>query len=146
MSDSLKLENQLCHRFYLLSNAFTRAYRPLLDELDITYPQYLVLMALWEVGDTTVATITGKTGIDAGAMTQILKKLTAKQLIQIRQDDNDKRVKIVCLTKPGKMLKASAELIPNQMLCRFNGLEKSEIEQLVHLLDKVNVCFKTANE
>lgn len=145
MSDSLKLENQLCHRFYLLSNAFTRAYRPLLDELDITYPQYLVLMALWEADAITIASLTEKTGVDAGAMTLILKKLVHKGFIAIQKDENDKRVRHVHLTKVGRELKASAETIPTQMLCKFNGLDLNEIEQLVQLLDKLGQCFDKAN-
>ncbi len=75
MSELLKLENQLCHRFYTLSNAFTRAYRPLLKALDITYPQYVTLMALWETDDITIAELLEKTVIDGGAMSLILKKL-----------------------------------------------------------------------
>ncbi|MFD1622299.1 MarR family winged helix-turn-helix transcriptional regulator [Thalassotalea marina] len=146
MSDSLKLENQLCHRFYLLSNAFTRAYRPLLDELDITYPQYLVLMALWEVGETTIASVTDKTGIDAGAMTQILKKLVSKGIVGIRKDEQDKRVKNVYLTADGQGLKKSATSIPSQMLCKFNGLDPSELKQLVSLLDRLNTCFKNVDD
>lgn len=78
MSELLKLENQLCHRFYTLSNAFTRAYRPLLKTLDITYPQYVTLMALWENDDITIANLLEVTDIDGGAMSLILKKLEAK--------------------------------------------------------------------
>ena len=73
--DTLKLESQLCHRFYTLSNAFTRAYRPMLKSLDITYPQYVVMMALWEQSNVTIAELLDKTVIDGGAMTLILKKL-----------------------------------------------------------------------
>ena len=68
MSELLKLENQLCHRFYTLSNAFTRAYRPLLKALDITYPQYVTLMALWETDHITIAELLDRTAIDGGAM------------------------------------------------------------------------------
>ena len=65
MSELLKLENQLCHRFYTLSNAFTRAYRPLLKALDITYPQYVTLMALWEDDDITIAELPNSLGVES---------------------------------------------------------------------------------
>ena len=142
MSDSLKLENQLCHRFYLLSNAFTRAYRPLLDKLGITYPQYIVLMALWESDAITIASLTGKTGIDAGAMTLILKKLVQKGLLDIRKDEQDKRVKHVHLTKSGRELKSRAEDIPAQMLCRFSGIDSGELQKLIQSLDQLGSCFE----
>lgn len=141
MSDALKLENQLCHRFYLISNALTRAYRPLLEKLDITYPQYLVMMALWEKDKITIAALTQKTGIDAGAMTLILKKLSQKKLIKIEKDEEDKRVKHVNLTIAGQDLKKSAETIPAQMFCKFNHLNDIEVKQLVNLLDKMTKCF-----
>lgn len=138
MSDHLKLENQLCHRFYLLSNAFTRAYRPLLDQLDITYPQYIVLMALWEKDNITLSSLTEKTGIDAGALTQILKKLSSKSLLAIEKSDSDKRVKYVQLTPKGNALKSDAAAIPPQMFCKFNDMSPTEIDTLMQLLDKLN--------
>ncbi|MBO9489287.1 MarR family transcriptional regulator [Endozoicomonas sp. G2_1] len=141
MSDSLKLENQLCHRFYLLSNAFTRAYRPLLEKLDITYPQYLVLMALWEEDNVTIASLISKTGIDPGAMTLILKKLVTKSVISITKDEQDKRVKHVCLTDTGSKLQAQAEEIPAQMLCRFDGVGVEELREHIQFLDKLSACF-----
>lgn len=141
MSESLKLENQLCHRFYLLSNAFTRAYRPLLDALDITYPQYVVLMALWENDHITIANLLQKSGIDGGAMTLILKKLTQKAYLTIERDENDKRVKYVTLTKQGQGLKAQASTIPATMFCKFDGLKKDEVNELITMLDKLKGCF-----
>ena len=73
-SDQLKLENQLCHRLYMASNSIVRAYREPLNELNITYPQYVVMMALWEKDKITITELLDKTLIDGGAMTQILKK------------------------------------------------------------------------
>lgn len=141
MSDTLKLENQLCHRFYLLSNAFTRAYRPMLDKIGITYPQYLVLMALWETDAITIASLTDKTGIDAGAMTLILRKLSDKGILEIRKSEKDKRVKHVHLTKSGRALKDEAQDIPTQMLCKFGGIDAEEFQRLIQSLDKLSSCF-----
>lgn len=141
MTERLKLENQLCHRFYTLSNAFTRAYRPLLKELDITYPQYVTLMALWEKSGVTVASLVQKTMIDGGAMSLILKKLEAKGFIVIEKDQADKRVKHVLLTIYGNKAKVKAGDIPIQMLCKLDGLSKEEARQLATLIDKLHGCF-----
>lgn len=141
MSDSLKLENQLCHRFYLLSNAFTRAYRPMLEALDLTYSQYLVLMALWEVDDITIAMLLERTGIDGGAMSPILKRLTQKAYIDIRKDEQDKRVKLVTLTEQGRALKQQAAAIPTQMLCKLDNMALTEAKALIEQLDKLKQCL-----
>jgi DNA-binding MarR family transcriptional regulator len=141
MSDMLKLENQLCHRFYTLSNAFTRAYRPLLKSLDITYPQYVVMMALWEQSNVTIAELLNKTAIDGGAMTLILKKLEQKGLLHVFKDEHDKRVRRVILSKEGQEAKAEGLKVPAQMLCKLNGMSNSEAKQLVKLMDKLQGCF-----
>lgn len=141
MSELLKLENQLCHRFYTLSNAFTRAYRPLLKVLDITYPQYVTLMALWENDDITIANLLEVTDIDGGAMSLILKKLEAKGFLTVIKDDNDKRVRRVKLTTEGIAKKAVAEEVPTQMLCKLQGMTKEESHMLRDLLDKLGGCF-----
>ncbi len=133
MSELLKLENQLCHRFYTLSNAFTRAYRPLLKALDITYPQYVTLMALWENDDITIA------------MSLILKKLEDKGFLVITKDKADKRVKRVKLTEMGKQKKIIAEEVPAQMLCKLNGMTAEESRTLKSLLDKLGGCFENAD-
>ncbi len=145
MSEFLKLENQLCHRFYTLSNAFTRAYRPLLKALDITYPQYVTLMALWETDDITIAELLERTAIDGGAMSLILKKLEDKKFLTVTKDETDKRVKRVKLTKVGKEKKQLAEDVPAQMLCKLNGMSTEESRTLKMLLDKLGGCFANAD-
>ncbi len=141
MSDILKLENQLCHRFYTISNALTRAYRPLLNELDITYPQYIVMMALWEADKITIASLLDKTKMDGGAMSLILKKLEQKQYLEVKKDEIDKRVRRVFLTEKAKAAKSKAEAIPMQMVCKLNGLTTQEMLELKHLMDKLQSCF-----
>ena len=143
MSELLKLENQLCHRFYSLSNAFTRTYRPLLRALDITYPQYVTLMALWEQSGITIAELLERTMIDGGAMSLILKKLEAKGFLHVAKDEHDKRVKRVMLSEKGKLARIEAEAIPQQMLCKLDGMSHAESKQLVHLLDKLHGCFSS---
>jgi len=137
-SDHLLLDEQLCHRVYVLSNAITRAYRPLLKDLDITYPQYVVMMALWEQDDIVINQLLEKTLIDAGAMSLILKKLQAKSLISLNSSDIDKRIKVLKLTTQGKSLKKLAMGIPAQLMCRASSLSEEELNTLKSLTDKLN--------
>lgn len=141
MPDTLKLERQLCHRFYTLSNAFTRSYRPLLKQLDITYPQYVVMMALWECDGITIHELLDKTMIDGGAMTLILKKLANKGFLQVIKDPMDKRVRRVYLCDKGKAAKTQAKEIPTQMLCKLNAMTQQDAKNLASLLDKLQLCF-----
>lgn len=135
--DQLKLENQLCHRLYMASNSIARAYREPLSELNITYPQYVVMMALWEQDEVTIAELVAKTAIDGGAMTQILKKMADKQLLEIIKDEHDKRKRLVQLTKEGQALKKQAAHIPKQIGCKFNSIDTAQAQQLMQLLDLV---------
>jgi DNA-binding MarR family transcriptional regulator len=133
--DQLKLKNQLCHRLYMASNSIVRAYREPLSELNITYPQYVVMMALWEHDKITIAELLDKTMIDGGAMTQILKKMVDKRLLEIIKDDNDKRKRLVQLTQQGQELKIKAASIPNTISCKFTHINSTQASQLMELLD-----------
>ncbi len=135
--DQLKLENQLCHRLYMASNSIARAYREPLSELNITYPQYVVMMALWEQDEITIAELLAKTAIDGGAMTQILKKMADKGLLEIIKDEEDKRKRLVQLTQEGQALKKKSANIPKQIKCNFTSINSGQIEQLMQLLDLV---------
>ncbi|CAM4146054.1 MarR family winged helix-turn-helix transcriptional regulator [Pseudoalteromonas byunsanensis] len=140
MNDSqLKLENQLCHRLYMAANGIVRSYRPLLEAIDLTYPQYVVMMAMWEHDKLTIASLLEKTAIDGGAMTLILKKMLAKSLLDIVRDEHDKRKKWVTLTQQGRQLKSQALQIPEQIRCGFPNVSTEELQQLTQLLDKVLV-------
>jgi DNA-binding MarR family transcriptional regulator len=121
----------------MASNGVVRRYRPLLDALDLTYPQYVVMMAMWEHKKLTIAQLLEKTAIDGGAMTLILKKMVAKSLIEIVKDEDDKRKKWVVLTEVGVSLKAQALDIPDKILCGFDNVSKNDLQQLATLLDKV---------
>tara|TARA_R110001592_G_scaffold37512_4_gene125074 strand:+ start:475 stop:915 length:441 start_codon:yes stop_codon:yes gene_type:complete len=143
--DQLKLKNQLCHRLYMASNSIVRAYREPLSELNITYPQYVVMMALWEHDKITIAELLDKTMIDGGAMTQILKKMADKRLLEIIKDDNDKRKRLVQLTQQGQELKIKAASIPNTISCKFTHINSTQASQLMELLDLVvnDLAIKT---
>ncbi|MBU2918300.1 MarR family winged helix-turn-helix transcriptional regulator [Psychrosphaera sp. F3M07] len=134
----LKLDNQICHRLYMASNRIIRNYRDPLIQLDLTYPQYIVMMALWEKDGITIADLLEKTAIDGGAMTQILKKMTDKSLLSIVKDENDKRKRIIKLETHGSELRHQAAAIPDKIRCSFSHMTDQEAQQLIALLDKVN--------
>ncbi|GGP74627.1 MULTISPECIES: MarR family winged helix-turn-helix transcriptional regulator [Shewanella] len=140
--DRLKLKNQLCHRLYMASNSIVRAYREPLSEINITYPQYVVIMALWEQDNITIAELIEQTSIDGSAMTQILKKMVDKSLLHIVKVEQDKRKRLVKLTHTGLALKAKAIEIPNEVSCKFSNIDKIQIKELMKLLDAVITDLK----
>ncbi|MCF7352813.1 MarR family transcriptional regulator [Vibrio sp. CK2-1] len=133
----LKLDNQICHRLYMASNGLTRTYRDSLAELNLTYPQYVVMMALWEKDGISITDLLEKTAIDGSAMTQILKKMEDKQLLNIVKDQHDKRKRVVKLSNEGESLQSKAAKIPERIRCQFPSLNDGEADQLVSLLDRV---------
>ena len=135
--EQLKLQNQLCHRLYMASNSITRTYRELLDQINLTYPQYVVMMALWEKDEVTIAQLIEKTAIDGGVMTQILKKMTDKDLISVNKDKDDKRKRLINLTINGQALQQKAADIPNKIRCKFENIDNNQLQQLVQSLDLV---------
>ncbi|MDO6694808.1 MarR family transcriptional regulator [Aliiglaciecola sp. 3_MG-2023] len=135
--EQLKLENQLCHRLYMASNSIARAYREPLAALNLTYPQYVVMMALWEEDAITIAELVDKTAIDGGAMTQILKKMAEKSLLEVIKDKHDKRKRLVQLTQNGQQLKVAAAHIPKSILCKFESVDTTQASQLMQLLDLI---------
>lgn len=141
-SQKIRLSDLLCHRFYVAANAMARAYRPLLDKLDITYPQYLVLLALWDEDGIDVGEIKLRTQIDGGALSLMLKKLQTKGLINLTQSEQDKRVKQVYLTQKGKALEAEALHIPQTLLCELDGIPLEELHNLAASVDKVLAKIK----
>ena len=136
--EHLQLDKQLCHRLYIASNGITRLYRPMLEELDLTYPQYVLMMALWELEKASVLELQKLSKIDGGCLTQILKKLESKKFITIKSTDEDKRKKIVSLSAKGAKLKDRASSVPSKMFCNFKGLSSKDIQELTRILDKIN--------
>lgn len=113
--ESLKLENQLCFPLYVIAKEITGLYRPFLDELDITYPQYLVMMVLWENDGLPVNHIGEKLYLDSGTLTPLLKRLESKGLILRKRKKEDERVVEVFITESGKSLQSKACEIPEKM-------------------------------
>ena len=125
----LKLENQLCFTLYAASRAVTQMYRPLLDELDLTYPQYLVMLVLWENDRLTVNEIGELLQLDSGTLTPLLKKLEARGLLSRERDKEDERKVIISLLPEGKKLKKRAVKIPELLLCR-SGLSVNKFREM----------------
>ena len=110
----------------------------MLEKLDLTYPQYIVMMGLWEKKEATVQQIHNCTKIDGGSLTQILKKLSTKGYITLTPTKEDKRVKVVSLSPEGEKLQTVAASVPEQMVCKFKGLDPQDFEDLKKILDKIN--------
>ena len=107
----LQLDDQLCFAIYVANNALTRAYRPLLRELGITYPQYLTLVALWQHGPATVHEIAEYLDLPANALTPLLQRLETAGLVVRRRSPRDGRALLVQLTSAGVQLEASAAAV-----------------------------------
>ena len=136
-----QLGNQLCFPLYVLAKEITGLYRPLLEELDITYPQYLVMMVLWEHQRLTVNQIGEKLFLDSGTITPLLKRLEAKSYIVRQRKIEDERVVEISLTDEGERLQDKACLIPEKMNDRLD-LSETDVQELKQavskLLDKIN--------
>ena len=136
MEDNLKLENQLCFPLYACSKEVIRRYKPILDELDLTYTQYITMMVLWEYGNITVKGLGDMLFLDSGTLTPLLKKLETKKYIARNRDDNDERNVIISITDKGKGLKKKALNVPMQIGKCINLSEK-EAKELYKLLYKL---------
>jgi DNA-binding MarR family transcriptional regulator len=114
--EHLKLENQICFPFYAISRLITRAYQPFLDSLNITYPQYLVLLVLWENDNVTVNEIANKLILNTNTVTPLLKRMEIDGIISRNRSEKDERKVIVSLTQKGKDMKIEATRIPENLL------------------------------
>lgn len=123
--DFLKLDNQLCFVLYAGSRAVTRLYRSILEGLGLTYPQYLVMLVLWEHGSLGVNDIGARLHLDSGTLTPLLKRLEAAGLITRQRLATDERKVMITLTEKGAALKTQAAAVPRELLCR-SGLSVEE--------------------
>lgn len=113
-----QLDEQLCFALYSASRALTRAYQPLLEPLGLTYPQYLVMLVLWEGKPMSVSELGRRLALDSGTLTPLLKRLEEAQLVERRRSESDERVVHISLTKAGSALGARASDIPVELACR----------------------------
>jgi MarR family transcriptional regulator, organic hydroperoxide resistance regulator len=128
-SPSVALDDQLCFALYAASRAVTARYRPMLDELGITYPQYLVLMLLWEEDGQTVGQLGARLALDSGTLSPLLKRLTAAGLVTRHRRADDERSVSIRLTEAGRGLEAPACAISGEMIGALD-LDKAEFTRL----------------
>ncbi len=119
----LYLENQLCFPLYAASRLTTKLYEPFLNALDITYPQYLVLLVLWKEGSQSVTEIGELLLLESNTLTPLLKRMEQKGLIERRRSEKDERKVLISLTSTGEALKQEASTIPDKLLTSFAGTE-----------------------
>ncbi|MFL6660131.1 MAG: MarR family winged helix-turn-helix transcriptional regulator [Massilia sp.] len=125
----LALENQFCFALYSASHAMTKTYKPMLDRLGLTYPQYLVMLVLWEQDAILVKEIGARLFLDSGTLTPLLKRLEANGLLSRNRDPHDERQVRIVLTAQGRALRTQAETIPEQVLCA-SGQEVADLGRL----------------
>lgn len=116
----LRLDNQLCFALYGAANRMTRLYRPMLDALGLTYPQYLAMLVLWEASPRTVGALGDALDLDSSTLTPLLKRLEAGGLVERTRDPEDERRVIVALTDKGRALRDQAVSIPEKLFCALD--------------------------
>lgn len=138
--EQLKLENQLCFPVYAASRLITREYQPHLDKLGITYPQYLVMMILWETDNISVNEIAQKLILNTNTITPLLKRMETQGIITRKRSASDERKVIVQLTEKGSRLQNEAAGIPEKLA---SGLvsEVISIDELVELKNNLNIII-----
>jgi len=138
LENDLRLDKQLCFALYGAAHAFTRAYKPLLSPLGLTYPQYVVMMALWEEDDLSVKALGEKVGLDSGTLSPLLKRLEQMHYVSRRRDAADERVVFITLTADGRALKGRALQIFST-IGNLTGCDIAEIESLRDSLKRLKI-------
>jgi DNA-binding MarR family transcriptional regulator len=133
---SVALDDQLCSALYAASRAVTARYRPMLEELGLTYPQYLVMMLLWEQDNQTVGQLGGRLALDSGTLSPLLKRLTAAGLVTRHRRVEDERSVSIALTEAGRALREKSFAISEQMIgtIGFNASEFDDLKQRLRTL------------
>ena len=130
---ALQLDNQICFAVYSAAHAFNRVYKPLLDRLGLTYPQYLVMLVLWERDDVAVKDIGERLFLDSGTLTPLLKRLEAAHLVRRTRSSEDERQVLIALTAQGHALKEKARSVPQSILVASD----CSVPELVAMKDEI---------
>jgi len=140
----LRLDNQICFAIYSTAHAFNRGYKPLLDRLGLTYPQYLVMLVLWERDGVPVKDIGERLYLDSGTLTPLLKRLEASGLVKRTRSTEDERQVLIALTPQGQALREAARAVPQSILaasaCSIGELSSMKNE-IVALRDRLNAVL-----
>ena len=148
MSKTLPLEEQVCFALYSASNAMMRLYRPLLQPFELTYPQYVVLLALWQQDDISLGELSSKTLFDSGTLTPLVKKLEQKGWLKRLPSAQDERVKKVQLTPNGKQLEQQVSGVMTALRCQISLTDERmiqlrtlarQVQQDIQLLEKCSL-------
>ncbi len=132
---SQQLSDNVCFALYTATNALVRAYRPLLDEFDLTYPQYIVMQSLWYNNDVSLTELSHDTHLDPGTLTPIVKRLEGKQMLTRQVSPIDERKKVISLTLTGRELQEKAKDL-KQQLRQKSSMDASRVEELrLHCLE-----------
>jgi DNA-binding MarR family transcriptional regulator len=143
MTDAPRLNRQVCFALYSASKAATAVYRPMLDELGLTYPQYLVMLVLWEDQPRSVRELGEELGLDSGTLSPLLKRLESLGLVERRRSAEDERRVEVFLTDAGTALSAKSSAIPQQ-LADAAGLSAAELDQLRETLGRLTAALHSS--
>lgn len=141
--DALKLENQLCFLLYAASKDIVKQYKPLLDEIDLTYTQYIAMLVLWEHGAVSVKDLGGYLQLDSGTLTPLLKRLEQKGYVKRSRSIADERALSLSLTKAGDALKEKALSIPGR-IAQCLPISQEDALSLYTLLKKINGAMQCA--
>ncbi|MEU7767230.1 MarR family transcriptional regulator [Nocardia sp. NPDC049190] len=143
MTDNLTLDEQLCFPLYAASRAMTAVYRPKLERLGLTYPQYLVMLALWERDGRSVGDVCHALALDSGTLSPLLKRLAAADLVERHRSATDERRVDIRLTERGRALRAEAGNIPAEMAAA-SGLSVDEVITLRETLQRLTHSLMSA--
>ena len=141
--DSLKLGNQLCFAVYSAAHAFNAAYKPFLEPLGLTYPQYLVLMVLWEEDGLMVREIGERLNLDSGTLTPMLKRLEAAGFVTRKRDAKDERQVRIELTQKARDARPTALEARRAVVCALGDSEE-EIQKLKRAVDQLHTMLRNA--
>lgn len=142
-ADWLVLDHQLCFALYSASLAMTKLYKPLLEPLGLTYPQYLVMLVLWEADGLTVGQVGERLALDSGTLTPLLKRLETAALLQRQRDASDERRVLLQLTAAGRALKRRAAAVP-AVIAEASGCSLGEIGTLTAQLQALRQQITTS--
>jgi DNA-binding MarR family transcriptional regulator len=143
--DNLRLDNQLCFALYTATNSITRFYRSLLNEYDLTYPQYLVLVVLWEKDGIAIKDVMRQLKLDSGTLSPIIKRLQSAELVEKVRTDEDERVVRLFLTDKAKQLEPLIAEVQTKVACKTD-LSSSEFFELLSTLNELTNSLNKREE
>lgn len=139
----LRLDNQICFAVYSAAHAFAQAYRPWLEPMGLTYPQYLVMLLLWERDGRSVNEIAQPLQLDSGTLTPLLKRMEKAGFVTRGRDDKDERITRIHLTDFGQSLQDQARRIPAAMLCQ-SGMDLNRLTELREQVQELGKSLRSA--